>query len=153
LDFWFLDSKTSQWKEVPLLVDGQPITNVTGDPVLIQSNWGHQGNFELLVPQGNLIKQYFRDNDNQFTWHHLRDFGYPSRPGQLGPSPRSITFIQSNFKGDGVHGNFEAIVRVAPPIATDPDRLDFWFLDSKTSQWKEDPLLVDGQPITNVTGN
>jgi hypothetical protein len=119
----------------------------------LQSNWGHQGNFELLVPQGNMIKQYFRDNDNQFTWRHLRDFGYPSRPDQLGPSPRSVTFIQSNFKGDGVHGNFEAIVRVAPPIATDPDRLDFWFLDSKTSQWKEVPLLVDGQPITNVTGN
>ena len=35
-----------------------------------------------------------------------------------------------NFKGDGTHGNFEAVVRVATPA--EPDSLDFWFLDSST---------------------
>ena len=54
---------------------------------------------------------------------------------ELGPAPRSLTFFQSNFMGDGVHGNFEVIVRVAPPIAIQPDHLDFWFLDSRTSRW------------------
>jgi hypothetical protein len=64
-----------------------------------------------------------------------------------------MTFIQSNFLGDGVHGNFEAIVRVAPPIATEPDHLDFWFLDSKEFKWNGPfPLSADGQPINGVTG-
>ena len=146
LDFFFLDSRTSRWNgPFPILVDGRPIEGVTGDPAFIQGNWGVNGNFELLVPQGDVIKQYFRNNDDPaFAWHFLREFGYPARPGQLGPTPRAVTFIQSNFKGDGVHGNFEAVVRVAPPFALDPDYLDFWFLDSKTSQWHGPfPLAAD----------
>jgi len=156
LDLWFLDSRTSQWNgPFPLIADGQAIDGVTGDPVLIQSNWGVQGNFELLVPHGNVIKQYFRNNDDPaLAWHHLRDFGYPVPPQQLGPTPRSVTFFQSNFLGDGVHGNFEAIVRVAPALATQPDHLDFWFLDSRTSQWNGPfGLIADGQPVTGVTGD
>jgi hypothetical protein len=107
---------------------------VTGDPILIQSNWGNRGNFELLVPQGKVIKQYFRNNDDPtLPWLFLREFGYPVPPTQLGPTPRSVTFIQSNFKGDGVHGNFEAIVRKTP--VSEPDQMDFWFLDSRTGKW------------------
>jgi photosystem II stability/assembly factor-like uncharacterized protein len=137
LDFFFLDSRTSRWNgPFPILVDGQRITGMTGDPTFIQSNWGMNGNFELLVPQGNVVKQYVRDNDDpQFTWRHLRDFGYPTRPGELGPKPVGVSFIQSNFKGDGTHGNFEAVVHVAPALVNEPDRLDFWYLDSRTSQW------------------
>jgi hypothetical protein len=72
----------------------------------------------------------------------------------LGPTPRSVAFLQSNFLGDGVHGNFEAIVRVAPAIATEPDHLDFWFLDSRTNQWNGSfPLSADGQSIDGVTGD
>jgi len=158
LDFWFLDSKTSKWNgPFPLIADGKPVDGVTGDPVLIQSNWGRQGNFELLVPQGHAVRHYFRNNDDpQFGWHLLGDrmLGYPCRPQQLCATPRSVTFLQSNFKGDGVHGNFEAIVRVAPPIATEPDHLDFWFLDSKTSKWNGPfPLLADGKPVDGVTGD
>jgi hypothetical protein len=56
--------------------------------------------------------------------------------------------------GDGVHGNFEVIVRVAPPLASEPDHLDFWFLDSRTSQWNGPfPLSADGQAIDGVTGD
>jgi hypothetical protein len=40
------------------------VSNVTGDPVMIQGDWGGHGNFELLVPQGNVIGEYFRDNDD-----------------------------------------------------------------------------------------
>jgi hypothetical protein len=121
---------------------------------LVQSDWGEQGNFELLVPTGNVIRQYFRNNDDPaFPWHHLRDFGYPVPANELGPTPRSVTFIQSNFRGDGQHGNFEAIVRVSPPVAQ-PDRLDFWWLDSKTSTWHGPfPLTADGTPINGVTGD
>jgi len=156
LDFWFLDSRTSQWNgSFPLSADGQAIDGVTGDPVMIQSNWGTQGNFELLVPHGNVMRQYFRNNDDPaFSWHFLREFGYPVLPNQLGPAPRSVAFFQSNFLGDGVHGNFEAIVRVAPALATQPDHLDFWFLDSRTNQWNGSfPLSADGQSIDGVTGD
>jgi len=156
LDFWWLDSKTSKWNgPFGLVADGQPIDGVTGDPVLIQSNWGAQGNFELLVPHGKVIRQYFRNNDDPaLAWHFLREFGYPTAPNQLGPTPRSVTFFQSNFMGDGVHGNFEAIVRVAPALATQPDHLDFWWLDSATSKWNGPfGLIADGQPVTGVTGD
>ena len=139
------------------MADGQPITNVTGDPVLLQSTFGRRGNFEMLVPQGSVVHHYFRDNDAPgFPWHLLTDraLNYPQRPGQLGPMPRSATFIQSNFRSDGVHGNLEAIVRVAPPIATQPDHLDFWFLESGINKWNGPfPIVADGQPISAVTGS
>jgi hypothetical protein len=108
-----------------------------GNRNFIQENWGRQGNFELLVPRGNMIRQYFRDNDAPgFPWHFLREFGYPVPPNQLGPTPRSVACFQSNFLGDGVHG------------------LDFWFLDSRTSQWNGPfPLSADGQAIDGVTGD
>src|SRR5258706_535321 len=150
LDFFFADSKTARWLgPFPLMADGKPIDGVTGDPVFVQSNWGVQGNFELLVPHGNMVRQYYRNNDDpEFQWHFLREFGYPARPNQLGPSPRDITFIQSNFRADGVHGNFEAIVRTAPPIASQPDYLDFFFLDSKTARWNGPfPIKPDGKLI------
>ena len=144
-----LVSKTRQWNgPFGLVADGQQVTNVTGDPVMIQGSWGSHGNFELLVPQGNVIGEYYHDNDDpQLPWHHLRDFGYPANR-----FPRSVTFIQSNFKGDFFHGNFEAVVRVAD--AGKPDVLDFWFLDSQTSQWKGPfPLSADGNQIVDLTGD
>ena len=141
LDFWFLDSKTSKWIGLSRLKtgDGKEITSVTGDPALIQSSWDKQGNFELLVLQGQVINHYYRDNDDpQMKWHQLTDrtlsyFTF-SRSHQLGSTPLSVRMFQSNYKGDGVHGNFEAIVRVKPPVATQGDHLDFWFLDSKISK-------------------
>jgi hypothetical protein len=63
-----------------------------------------------------------------------------------------VTFFQSTYRGDGVHGNFEAIVRVKPPFS--PEHLDFWFFDSGTGQWNGPfPLHADGHPISGVTGN
>jgi hypothetical protein len=108
---------------------------------------GRPWEFRTALPQGNTVGEYYRDNDEpQLRWHHLRDLGYP--PNRF---PRSVAFIQSNFKGDFFHGNFEAIVRVAE--AGKPDTLDFWFLDSQTSQWKGPfGLLADGQQIA-ATGD
>ena len=156
LDFWFMDSRTARWSTItPILADGQPISGVTGDPVMLQGNWGQHGNFEMLVPVGTMIRQYVRDNDSpNFPWHLLREFGYRAPPNSLGPTPRSITFFQSSFKGDGVHGNFEAVVRVAPPLATQPHHLDFWFMDSATARWNGPfSMVADGMPIEGVTGD
>jgi hypothetical protein len=122
----------------------------------IESTFGNLGNFELLVPQDALIRHYFRDNDDaQLRWHLLGDrvLSYAVPPNQLGSKPRSVTLIQSKFLGDGVHGNFEAIVRVAAPVVIDPDRLHFWFLLSNQGGWNG-PLDIetDGEPIVGVTG-
>lgn len=156
LDFWFLDSKAGGWQgPFPLTVDGKPIDGVTGDPVLIQGSWGRQGNFELLVPQGRFINHYFRNNDDsRMAWHLIRQLPYrPPGPNHLGPMPRSVAFFQSNYRGDVTHGNLEAIVRVAPPIATQGDYLDFWFLDSKGGSWQGPfALTADGKPVQGVTG-
>ncbi len=137
LDFWFFDSGSGRWRGPSSVeADGVVVTGVMGDPVLLQSNWGNQGNFEMLVPHGNMIRHYYRDNDDPaLSWHFLREFGYSAHPNQLAPTPRSVTFIQGNFLGDGVHGNFEAIVRVAPPVAIEPDSLDFWYFDSGRLDW------------------
>jgi hypothetical protein len=141
--------------QVRFTADGQPANGVTGDPVLIQSTFGSRGNFELYVPQGNIIRHYFRNNDDpQLAWHQGGDsLSYFRPPNQRGSTPRNVTFIQSNFLGDGVHGNFEAIVRVAPPIATESDHLDFWFLNTKVGKWNGPfGLTADGQPVNGVTG-
>jgi len=71
LDVWYLDTGLWQWQgPFPLIADGELVTDVTGDPVLIQSNWGTQGYFELFVPQGTKIRHYYRDNDvTGFPWH------------------------------------------------------------------------------------
>jgi photosystem II stability/assembly factor-like uncharacterized protein len=137
LDFWFFDSLRFEWiGPFPVVADGGPVTGVTGDPVLIQSTFGNQGNFELLVPQGEVVRHYFLESDDpRFVWHFLKEFGFPLPPTELGPTPRGVTFIQSNYKGDGVHGNFEAIVRVANPMTIEPDSLAFWFFDSSRLSW------------------
>jgi len=154
LDVWSLDASW-QWKgPFPLVADGQPVTGVTGDPVLIQSTWGIKGNFEVFVPQGNVIGHYFRDNDSPgFPWHIAGDrFGYACPPKPC-YTPRGLSLIQSSYKGDGTHGNFEAVVRVKGLLA-EPEHLDMWYLDSGTWIWHGPfPLVADGQLVSNVTGD
>jgi photosystem II stability/assembly factor-like uncharacterized protein len=142
LDFWYFDSRSFTWNGPFVLVaDGEPVTGVTGDPTLLQSTWGNRGNFELLVPHGEVFRHYYRDNDDPaLPWRLLREFGFPTPPNELGPTPRGATFIQSNYKGNGVNGNFEAIGRIAQPLFQ-PDWLDFWFFDSGNLQWHGEFLL------------
>ncbi|WP_295700346.1 hypothetical protein [Lapillicoccus sp.] len=126
---------------------------------LIQGNWGGVGNYELVVPQGDRLVHYARLNDPgpaQFSWvkvHELSYAGVSRGPGtfQLGATPVGVSFLQTTFRGDNVHGNFDAVVRVTPP-GSGGDVLEFAALDSAVNQWNRHPLLVDGQPITGVTG-
>jgi hypothetical protein len=159
LEFVALDSAVNQWHRHPLLVDGQPISGVTGNPMLIQGNWGQVGNYELLVPQGDRLVHYARLNDPgpaQFSWIKVHELSFAgvSRPGTLyrGSTPVAVSFLQTTFRGDHVHGNFDAVIRVTPP-GGGGDILEFAALDSAVNQWHRHPLLVDGQPISGVTGN
>jgi hypothetical protein len=50
----------------------------------LQGNWGNQGNFELLVPQGDVINHYFRNNDDvQFPWQVVHQLSYHLRPAAI----------------------------------------------------------------------
>src|SRR5262249_16615906 len=131
-----------------------PSAVATGEPVMLQGNWGRQGNFEMLVPNGQFVDQFARDMDSPSRpWLYLRSFGLVSRT-ILGPTPVGLTFIQSSFKSDGVHGNFEVVVRARPPVVGGTDALHFWFFDSGQQQWfGPAPIMADGQLIDHVTGD
>lgn len=100
LAFYFFDSGSLQWNgPFELSADGQPITGVTGDPAFIQSTFGKQGNFELVVPQGDRLVHYFRDNDAPGLPWRRSGAAIPGFADAVGlpPLPTGITLIQGNF--------------------------------------------------------
>ena len=157
---YYFDSATRQWNgPFPLLADGQPVTGVTADPALIQSSYGNQGNFEMIVPQGGRLVHYWRDNDAPgLPWHRGSDLpqqgaGSGRSAVILPSSPVGVAMIQSNF---GSPGNFEVIARIARTSlgGEEADYLAVYYFDSATRQWNGPfPVVVDGQPVTGVTGD
>jgi hypothetical protein len=138
LNSFFFDGAARQWNgPIPLLADGQPVTGVTGNRALIQSRFGTQGNFELLVPIGGRLVHFFRDNDAQdLPWH--RGAELPNSANAVGAA-----LIESNF---GTPGNLEVVARQG-------DALNSFFFGGAARQWNGPiPLLADGQPVTGVTG-
>ena len=160
LVFYSFDSATSQWNgPFPVVADGQPVTGVTADPALIQSSFGSQGNFEMLVPQGGRLVHYWRDNDAPgLPWHRGSELPNPSAGSAghvtlLPSSPAGTALIQSNF---GSPGNLEVIARISRALVSGEgdDYLAFYFFDSAARQWNGPfPLVVDGTPVTGVTGD
>jgi len=137
-----------------VVADGQPITGVTGNPALIQSNFGRQGNFELVVPLGNRLAHYFRDNDAPgLPWHGpfvFFDSTPPQSSGVHDPvpfSPTAASLLQSNFV---TPGNLELIVRLFSPTRGE-DKLVFFFRDKAGWHGPLD-IMADGSLITGVTG-
>jgi hypothetical protein len=88
---------------------------VKGNPVLIQSRFGGQGNFELVAPAasgGGMLFAWRNNDDGALPW---------SAPVRFGSgNVEEITLIQSNF---GSPGNLELIARVG-------DQLHFYWRDS-----------------------
>ena len=69
---YYFDSSSLKWNgPFPILVDGKKITGVTGRPALIQSDFGNRGNYEMLVPIGDRIRHYWRNNNDltHTSWH------------------------------------------------------------------------------------
>jgi hypothetical protein len=124
--------------------DSLPITppqGVTGNPVLIQSRFGEQGNFELVSPVlGGGLAHNWRDND---------DPGYPwSEPTVFGAELdgiEGVAMIQSDFD---YPGDLEVICSVAS-VNGAPNRLyHFWRDSGPTFAWHGPDLL----PITPPGG-
>lgn len=131
----------------PIVADGQPITGVTGNPALIQSSFGTKGNFELVVPQGNVINHYWRDNDApDLPWHG------PNKvvsivSGKLPAVPVAVALLQSNF---GTPGNLEVIVRLKSDLSSG-DYLVHYYRNG--SGWHgPTKIKADGVDVTGVTG-
>ncbi|MGY4761198.1 M12 family metallopeptidase [Paenibacillus caseinilyticus] len=113
------DAQTHVWSDPTFLFEG-----VTGNPVVIQSRFGKQGNFELITPlaSGGLA-HYWRNNDDpSFPWSEN-----PTILAKNLGSIDAVTFIQSNY---GDPGNFEVFIRVGERLAT------MW-CDSQTHKWSD----------------
>ena len=85
-------------------------SGVAGNPVLLQSRFGTQGNFELVAPasQGGGLLFWWRNNDDPaLPW--AGPFPFAQHAGTID----AITMIQSNF---GSPGNLELIARAGDQL-------------------------------------
>jgi hypothetical protein len=104
LHHFFHDSSNiaSEWQ-----YGGLVAPDVTGPGVLIQSDFGEDhGNFEVVVPERNVLRHYWRDNsNNDLRW----------QPGKIVTESLNgwATIIQSDFGGGDDHKNFEVLAEEA----------------------------------------
>ena len=159
---YYFDFKAKQWfGPFTVIADGNPVTGVTGKPVIIQSDFG---NFEMVVPQGDTLTHYWRDNSDggkpwQYAthpWHKGFEilspiFGHKMQLGGVG-------FFQSKrFRsGPGNLGNFEVIAHIteqSPFLGGGTiDGLNTYTLDWGTMKWTVQAVLPDGNTVNGVTG-
>jgi hypothetical protein len=76
----------------------------TGRGCIIQSDFTTNDipHYEVLVPEGDDLVHYWRDNEGSGQWNRARVVS----SNCTGPA----TFIQSDYRGVSGHGNFEAVV-------------------------------------------
>ncbi len=101
------DQPGATWQgPFPVTVSGVPVGGVTGNPALLQSTFGHQGNFEVVIPRiGGGLSHFWRDNDDPaLQWHKGEDFALNYRVD-------AVSLIQSNFGHLGV-GDLEAVALI-----------------------------------------
>ncbi|KAF7177793.1 hypothetical protein CNMCM7691_006227 [Aspergillus felis] len=111
-------------------------TKATGPASMIQSTYGtpqNPGNFELVVPEGNNLVHYVRDN---------------SVPGHPWTGPTAIitnqatgpgALIQSTYKASGSeYGNFEVVVPVGGSLQ------HFYRDNSAEKNWSEGVTIMEG---------
>jgi hypothetical protein len=103
----------------------------------IQSRFGRQGNFELVVPAGSRIIHFFRANDEPGTpWHKFAEL-----PNSANAS--AVAMIESNI---GTPGKFEVVARIGDALST-------FFFDGAALRWNGPfGIIDDGQPIPGATG-
>lgn len=108
VSFWRESAPDFAWHgPFPIVADGEPVTGVAGLPALIQSRFGTQGNFEVVVPMADRgLGHFWRDNDDPaMPWHGPDRFGQSTSIASLA----SASLIESNY---GSPGNFEVVAGV-----------------------------------------
>ena len=131
-----------------ILVDEQPIQGVTGNPAFIQGTFGRPGNFELIVPQGDRLRHFWRDNSNrELPWHSAPDpIAEPS-------NVIAVSLLQSDLRQGGITspgpGNLAAIIRRQTEDPTDlgDDQMRLVTRSSTTMNWTETSIPVEGAPL------
>jgi hypothetical protein len=100
---------------------------VSGQVAFIQSTFGAQGNFEVIVPlESGGLASYARDNDTDgFPW--LGPTIFATDTGVF----EAVSLIQSTF------GNLEIVVRTG-------DRLAHFWRDANTQQWNGPDVFASG---------
>jgi hypothetical protein len=126
---------------IPIRVNGQPISGLSGDSCFIQSRFGTRGNFELVVPLASGgIAHYDRNNDDpSFPWFGPNVFG-----ADVGIFS-AVSLIQSNF---GTPGNLEVVGIVNGQLlhfSRDSGPGFHWF--------GPEPVIANGRAVTGVIGN
>jgi hypothetical protein len=127
LYFWRDSGPTFTWNG-PYSLPITPPEGVTGNPVLIQSRFGVQGNFELVSPvfDGGLAHFWRNNDDPSHPWSEPTLFG-----GDL-DGIEGVTMIQSNF---GDPGNLEVICSVASSDGSPNQLYYFWRDSGPTFAW------------------
>jgi len=125
-----VQSYWSQRDMACIIPNGLVPGTTTANPALIQSRFGHMGNFELVSPQaGGGMAHYWRNNDDPFLlWHGPANF-------TGGLTVDGATLIESDF---GTPGNLEVVARIGT-------RLDHFWRDSG-------PAFVWSGPTNFATG-
>jgi hypothetical protein len=124
-----------------LTADDGPIDGVTGSPAFIQSTLNDQEKFELLVPQGTVLKHYTLENETilDSQWKHAHTLILPADDPQAQFS--DVWLIQS------AAGKLEAVARLKPSVAAKGDYLVGYEFDP-VDGWKGPAKLVaDDGPI------
>jgi hypothetical protein len=96
------NSKTPfTWKSTAVIT-----SHATGPGSIIQSTYGtpnNPGNFEVVVPEGNSLNHYWRDNSNSaLPWHFSTTV--------TSSASDSGSIIQSDYGIPNAPGNFEVVV-------------------------------------------
>jgi len=110
-----LDS-TGTGSYMGVLLEGQ-FNCTCGNPSLVQSNFGKQGNFEVVAPYSTGgIAHYWRDNDHNSTWY--------GPTAIFGPSGTvdAVSMIESSYN------NLEVVARTGV-------QLFHYYRDSSTGIW------------------
>jgi hypothetical protein len=156
------DTRSGRWAPLEdVRAAGALIQGATGEPAMIQSDFGRNGNFEMLVPQGHVLRHFWRNNDAaDRTWHAgaslALERGGDNDARRVIYDPVGVCLLNSSFKGNGAQGNFDAVVRLRPRMALDgpADALYFCAFDTGRSNWTPlTPVVADGAPIRGVTGD
>jgi hypothetical protein len=147
-----------KWTIQAVLPDGNTVSGVTGRPAYIESDFG---NYEVIVPQGNRLSHYWRDNnDPKRSWHK----GLPDIPLLVNLNftwvPDSISFFQSKVfrSGPNGNGNFEVLVHLTPSgivkggTGTPTDVLLTYYSDWSTGKWVGPTIVeVNGSQLNGVS--
>lgn len=128
LVFYWQNGPGGQWQ--PGFVIPGSTGRVSGIPAFIQSSWGANentlGTFEVVVPATNGGLLYF--TRYAFAW----------RENQSIPSSTRFSaahMIQSTFRSDGVHGNFEIIAETGNGSTFGFGQLFFCWFNTATRSW------------------